>query len=190
MANNKGSKKKRNLLPVDEDKQGRYFGIFLLILLGMFIFLFLTNSPKETFISYSSFLKHIDNDSIVQVTIEGQTIKGSFKDEINGVKVFKTIIPLDDKDLLPLLKQHNVEITGEKVKDSYGSGYIWWIIIITAVMFIFWIFLMRGMQGGDPGKAMSFGRSKARLHKEINNKVKFTDVAGCEGGKAGPGRGC
>lgn len=183
MANNKGSKKRKNLLPVDEDKQGRYFGIFLLVLLGMFIFLFLTNSPKENPISYSKFLDKVSNDSIASVSVEGQTIKGTYKEEIDGTKVFKTIIPLDDKDLLPLLRLHNVDITGEKVKDSYGSGYIWWIIIISAVMFIFWLFLIRGMQGGDPGKAMSFGRSKARLHKEINHKVKFTDVAGCEEAK-------
>ena len=184
MAKKQTSKNKKNLLPGNDENQGRYFGIFLLILLGMFVFLFLTNPQKETKISYTAFINHVQNDSVVQVNIEGQSIKGTFKDEINGSKVFQTILPIDDPALLPLLKDHKVEIVGEKVKDGYGSGFVWWLIIIAGVMFLFWILMMRGMQGGDPGKAMSFGRSKARLHKDISNKVKFTDVAGCEEAKA------
>lgn len=182
MPKDKG-KNKRSLLPVDDDKQGKYFGIFLLILLATFIFLFFSGSPKDNLISYSAFLKHIQGDSVISVKIEGQMISGEYKDAINGEKKFKTILPLDDADLLPLLKSHNVEIVGEKIKDSYGGSTIWWIIIITVVMAVIWIFIMRGMQGGDPGKAMSFGKSKARLHKDMSNKKKFTDVAGCEEAK-------
>jgi cell division protease FtsH len=183
MSKNKGGKNKKTILPVEEEKQGRYFGIFLLILLGIFVFLFLNGAPKETVFSYSSFLNHIQNDSVSRVVIEGQNIKGFFKEPINGVRDFRTILPLDDMTLLPLLKDHHIDIVGERVKDAYGGGYFWWMIIISAVMFIFWIFIIRGMQGGDPGRAFSFGRSKARMHKEVNNKVVFNDVAGCEEAK-------
>ncbi len=183
MNKNKGLKNKNPMMPFADEKQGRYFGIFLLILLGMFAFLLLTNTPKEKPITYTDFLKHIQGDSVTDVKMEGQTISGNYKEAVDGSKRFITIIPLDNPELLPLLKKHNVVIEVEKLKDPYGSSFIWWIVIISVGFLIFWIFLIRGMQGGDPGKAMSFGRSKARLHKEINNKVKFTDVAGCEEAK-------
>ncbi len=182
MNKNKGVKK-NPMMPFPDEKQGRYFGIFLLILLGLFAFLLLTNSPKEKPITYTNFLNRVQNDSVASIKMEGQTVTGLYKEAIDESKHFITIIPIDDQDLLPLLKKHKVEIEIEKVKDPYGSSFIWWIVIISVGFLVFWIFLIRGMQGGDPGKAMSFGRSKARLHKEINNKVKFTDVAGCEEAK-------
>ena len=182
MAKGKNNRNKKGLLPGDDEKQGRYFGIFLLILLGIFVFLFLNSPPKDNSLTYSQFLNRITNDDISNVTIEGQSIKGLYKEEIDGKKDFITFLPLDDPTLLPLLKQKNVDITGVKVKDS-GSSYFWWILLISVGMLVFWIFIMRGIQGGDSGKAMSFGKSKARLHKEMNNKIKFSDVAGCEEAK-------
>jgi cell division protease FtsH len=183
MNKNKTTKNKNPMMPFPDEKQGRYFGIFLLILLGLFAFLLLTNTPKEKPLTYSDFLNRIQNDSIASVKMEGQTVTGVYKEAIDDSKHFVTTIPLDDPDLIPLLKKHKVDIEVEKMKDPYGSSFIWWIVIISIGFLAFWIFLIRGMQGGDPGKAMSFGRSKARLHKEINNKVKFTDVAGCEEAK-------
>ncbi len=183
MDKNKPGKNKNPMMPFSDEKQGRYFGVFLLILLALFAVLLLTNSPKEKPIKYTEFLNRIQNDSIASIKMEGQTVSGLYKEAIDDSKNFITIIPLDDSELLPLLKKHKVEIEVEKLKDPYGSSFIWWIVIISVGFLVFWIFLIRGMQGGDPGKAMSFGRSKARLHKEINNKVKFTDVAGCEEAK-------
>ncbi len=162
MANNR-LKNKKPVLPVDDDRQGRYFGIFLLILLSVILFLVFSNRPNLTVLTYTSFLKHLKADSLSSVVIQGQVVHGEFKEAIGGVKEFKTVLPLDDRELLPLLKTHNVEVTGKEVRES-GSGTIWWILGISAVMFIVWIFILRGMQGGDPGKAVSFGRSKARLN--------------------------
>jgi len=184
MAKGRNIKNKKGILPGDEEKQGRYIGIFLLVVLAIFIFLMLNSTQKDNSLSYSQFLDKVQKDDVSQVSIDGQSIKGEYKEPINGIKEFTTFlpIPLDDPSLLPLLKSNNVDITGVKMKDS-SSSYIWWLVIITVGMIVFWLFIMRGMQGGDPGKAMSFGKSKARLHKEMNNKVKFSDVAGCEEAK-------
>jgi len=183
MDKKKPGRNKNPMMPFSDEKQGRYFGIFLLILLALFAILLLTNSPREKPIKYTEFLNRIQEDKIASIKMEGQTVSGIYKQPVEDSKNFITIVPLDDIELLPLLKAHKVEIEVEKIKDPYGSSFIWWIVIISIGFLIFWIFLIRGMQGGDPGKAMSFGRSKARLHKEINNKVKFTDVAGCEEAK-------
>lgn len=175
--------KNKNLSPFGDEKQGQHFLAFMLIVLAMGAFLFFTSKPRDNIKSYSEFLNYVKNDSVKAVKIEGQVIQGEFKEAIDGNTRFVTIIPLEDNELLPLLKNHSVNIIGERVKDGYGSGLIWWIVIISAAFILFWIFLLRGMQGGDPGKAMSFGRSRARLHREMNNKVKFSDVAGCEEAK-------
>jgi cell division protease FtsH len=181
MADNSNPKKPAG--PLGDEKQGRYFGIFLVVLFGVFLFLFLTRSQGDNVISYTRFLDHIEKDSVAQVTIEGQAISGTFKEEIGGAKGFRTILPLDDATLLPMLKDHKVEILGEKVKDAYGGNLFWIMLIASAAFFIFWLFMMRGMQGGDPGRAMNFAKSKARLHRDTNSKIKFTDVAGCEEAK-------
>lgn len=167
--------------PFGDEKQGQYFGIFLLIILAMAGFLLFTSRPRDNIKSYSEFLNYVKNDSVKGVRIGGQVIQGEFKEAIDGYTRFVTIIPLEDSELLPLLKTHSVDIIGEKAKDGYGSIFMWlMIIILAAALPLLLIFMLRGMQGGDPGKAMSFGRSRARLHREINNKVKFSDVAGCE----------
>lgn len=174
--------KKDSLFQMTEDSS-RYVGILLVIIFAMFLFLIFTNKPKELLISYSRFLSYVANDSIAQVTIEGQTIRGFFKAEVGGTKYFKTYIPLEDKELLPLLKEHNVEIIGERIKDNFISNYIITTIITVVILGLLWFLMIRGMQGSDPSKAMSFARSRARLHRDMSDKVKFSDVAGCEEAK-------
>ena len=183
MAKSEKDKKSNDFLS-SGDNSAKYISILLLIVLAAFLFLMFTNKPKESLISYSKFLSYIENDSVMQIIIEGQSIKGVFKASIDGSKFFKTYLPMDDRELLPLLKQHNVEIIGEKLKDNFISNYIISTIITIVVLGLLWFLMIRGMQGSDPGKAMSFARSKARLYKDISNKIKFLDVAGCEEAKA------
>ena len=174
------NKKGNSNMPLGNENQGIYFLVFLLIVLGLFIFIafFYKTYPV---ISYNEFVDKIKKGSIAEVMIQGQVIEGYFKAPINGVQAFKTVIPLQDKDLLSTLFTNNVVIKGEPEKDS-GGGFIWWIMLISVGMFVLWFFLMRNGQGGDPGRAMAFGRSKARMHKEVG-KIKFDNVAGCKEAK-------
>ena len=179
---NQNFNKNKGKLPNGKDNQPLYFGIFLLIVLAVFAILFFF-TDRTTQVPYSEFLNQLESGDVSQVTVQGQVIKGSMAYQTDTAIAFQTIIPIEDPELLPRLLSNDVKVTGEVVRDS-GSGMIWWIVIIGVVFFIFWILMMRGMQGGGPGQgAMNFGKSKARLHKDIKTKVTFQDVAGCEEAK-------
>lgn len=180
---NQNNNENKNLPPMPEQNQGKAVGLFLIALLALLIFMYVSSKQKEPPVAYSGFLAEVTDNKVQEVTIEGQTIRGVYTAPVNGKKEFETILPIDDPAMMPLLKEHNVKIIGEKIKDNYGSSYIWSVVIVVGLMVVFWLFFLRGMQGGDSGKAMNFSRSKARLHKEVNNKVKFSDVAGCEEAK-------
>jgi cell division protease FtsH len=167
--------------PVDNQKQGLYFGIFLVIVLIVFAAVMFFVKPPPV-ISYSEFLENVENGYVGKVVIQGQVIEGDYTQSVRGYNSFKTVMPMNDTELLPLLKNENIVIEGEVVRDG-GGNIIWWIVIGTAIMFGLWFLLMRGGQGGDSGRAMSFGKSKARLHKDMKNKIKFIDVAGCDEAK-------
>jgi cell division protease FtsH len=161
-----------------------YVGLFLLIVLvATFVLLQLTSDQAEKPISYSSFLGQVTNGNVMKVYIEGQIIRGQFKEPLEGrYKSFVTILPLMDEELLPLLKQANVEIVGEKVKEQ-SVWSITWMVIGGLVLMVFLFFIFRGAQAGDSSKAFTFSKSRARLHRENTNKVRFSDVAGCEEAK-------
>ncbi|URA10054.1 ATP-dependent zinc metalloprotease FtsH [Thermospira aquatica] len=167
-----------------QSNQSMYVGIFLLIVLvSTFLLLQLTSGRMEKAISYSQFLGYVTNGYIMSVKIEGQIIRGDFKEQLEGRYTgFVTILPLMDNELLPLLKQSQVEIIGEKVKDQSGWS-LTWMTVGGLLLLAFIFFLMRGVQGGDSSKAFTFAKSRARLHRENTNKVRFTDVAGCEEAK-------
>ncbi|OHD57327.1 MAG: hypothetical protein A2Y33_07535 [Spirochaetes bacterium GWF1_51_8] len=174
--------KNRGQFPPNNRNQGMYFAIFLIIVLGVFLLIYLYMKPKPV-LTYNEFLKSIEGNAIARVVIQGQMINGEFKNpDATGAKEFKTVIPLDDPTLLPLLKTNHIAIIGEPIRDGSGD-FIWWIVIISVGMFLLWFLLMRGGQGGDPGRAMSFGKSRARLHRDMSGKITFADVAGCEEAK-------
>ncbi len=183
---NQNPNKKRKKLPIGDENQAKYFGIFLLIAVVAFSLLFLLAKPSGTTISYSSFLKHIGNGDVSEVVVEGQFVKGKYKSEINNSTDFETILPFEnDPELLPLLKAQNVSLVGSSVKNSQNSGFMWMMIIIGIALVLIFMMVMRGIQGGNPGQgAASFGKSRARLHKDMSKKVTFNDVAGCEEAKA------
>ena len=103
-------------------------------------------------------------------------------DEINGErldgKTFHTYSP-HDPDLVKFLRDKGIEISAKPIDDSpwYTTLLITWLPMIVLVGI--WIFFMRQMQAGG-GKAMSFGKSRARLMNENTKKVTFNDVAGIE----------
>jgi len=155
-------------------------GLWLVIFLVM-IFLFhlfnQTKSPQKE-ISYSQFRQDLDQGAIKSVILQGNRIKGTFLD---GSGAFRTLAPTDP-DLIPSLMKNRVDIqvTPEDDNPWYLTALISWLPMIFLIAIF--VFFMRQMQAGG-GKAMSFGKSRARLISEDQNKFTFADVAGIEEAK-------
>ncbi|MCF8054075.1 MAG: ATP-dependent zinc metalloprotease FtsH [Deltaproteobacteria bacterium] len=139
-----------------------------------------TKSKQENII-YSQFIDHVKSGNVVEVTMQGDAIEGKYRE---GKNTFKTYAPERDAGLVELLQKNGVRIAAKPVDDSpwYMTVLISWFPIILLIGV--WLFFMRQMQGGG-GKAMSFGKSKARLiDSSKGNKVTFADVAGIAEAKA------
>src|SRR6202167_1907521 len=155
--------------------------IALWLVLGlMFLLLFNIFSrqqPKEPEIIFSDFLNQVDKGQVAEATIQGNLIKG---DSTTGDH-FKTYAP-DDPDLVKTLRDKGVKIAAKP-----PEGDPWWMVALVQwfpvlVLAALWIFFMRQMQIGG-GKAMSFGKSRAKLLTENTHKVTFGDVAGIDEAK-------
>lgn len=150
--------------------------IWLFIILFLLFIFNIYYKPKKSYenVIFSDFVEAVQTDKITSVTIQGRNIIGVFKDG----KEFKSYAP-DDPDLMKLLRTHNVKIHA-KPDDEGGlwqNIFISWFPMILLIGV--WIFFMRQMQAGG-GKAMAFGKSKARLITGKENKVTFQDVAGID----------
>lgn len=153
-----------------------------LFIVGIFLSLYFAsenniNAKQE--ISYSDFLLAVEKDDVVQVTMQGNVIDGKYR---ASEKDFKVIAPKHD-ELIDELRAKNVSITVKEPEDQP-----WYLLLIInalpILLFIgIWIFFMRQMQIGA-GKGMSFGKSKAKLLTESQQKVTFADVAGIDEARA------
>lgn len=158
-----------------------YKNIFVWLLIGgLLIVLFnLLSIPKPVSeeIIFSDFLSKLESGAIEEVTIKENEISGHLKDG----KVFKTFA-MEYPDLVKELRAKNVKISVRPPAASpwYVNFFFSWGPII--FLALIWIFFMRQMQIGG-NKAMSFGKSKARLVSDKNVKVTFKDVAGIEEAK-------
>ncbi len=134
-------------------------------------------SPQETVI-FSDFIAYVDQGQISEVTVQGDNIIGKMK---NGKK-FKSFAP-NDPSLIPLLKSKGVRITAKPEEESpwFVTVLVSWFPMLLLIGV--WIFFMRQMQAGG-GKAMAFGKSRARLMTDKTKKVTFSDVAGIDEAKA------
>lgn len=139
--------------------------------------LFNQQKPGTKDINYTEMLSHLNNGEITEVTIQGDAITGKLA---NGT-VFKTYAPKDD-GLVGMFREKNVKITAKPLEENP-----WYMIFISwfpmLLLIGVWIFFMRQMQAGG-GKAMSFGKSRARLITDKSKKVTFADVAGVDEAKA------
>ncbi|NVM57239.1 MAG: ATP-dependent metallopeptidase FtsH/Yme1/Tma family protein, partial [Desulfobacterales bacterium] len=153
--------------------------LWLVISLLMILLFNLFNQSRvrDTEISYTKFIAQVEKGLIAGVVIQGQEITGT---EVSGVR-FKTFAP-QDGDLIKVLRGHGVTITAKPPAASpwYMSLLVSWLPMI--LLIAVWIFFMRQMQGGG-GKALSFGKSRARLLSDQSVKVTFEDVAGIDEAK-------
>ena len=153
--------------------------LWLVITLLMIMIYNLFNQPhlSETNLSYSDFLSMVEGDRVTEVVIQGQELLVRDADR----RAFKVYAP-QDKDLITLLRQKGVAINAKPPAESpwYMSLLVSWFPML--VLIGVWVFFMRQMQSGG-GKAMSFGKSRARLQSEGAPKVTFEDVAGIDEAK-------
>jgi cell division protease FtsH len=151
----------------------------MVILTVIFIWQALSiQKPKEKEIIFSKFIDSVDSGTVASVTIQGNEISGTLQDGT----AFKTYAP-EDPDLVKTLRDKGVQIAAKPAKDS---GF-WQSLLFNGLFILLligvWIFFMRQMQIGG-GKAMSFGKSRARVFlKDQGKKVTFKDVAGIEESK-------
>ena len=133
--------------------------------------------PSSDKVIFSDFIQEVESGNITEVTIQGNDILGKYADG----KEFQTFSP-QYPDLISKLRASGVKIAVEPVVDSpsWGTIFVSWFPMILLIGV--WIFFMRQMQSGG-GKAMSFGKSKARLLNESQHRVTFKDVAGIEEAK-------
>ena len=133
--------------------------------------------PREVEPTFSEFLDHAEAGEVRQVEIRGSEVRGEYT---NGEK-FKTVMPPEYPDLYKLLREKGVTI---EVKDASGPTWWAWGLNLLPILLLvgIWIFIMRQMQAGG-NKALSFGKSRARLVGSQQKKVSFKDVAGVDEAK-------
>ena len=155
----------------------------LIILAVLFFYKFLSaNRPDQVEISFSRFMEDVDQGQVGKVTITGSEITGEYKQlgPDGQPKRFTTYAP-DYNDLVKDLRKAGISIEARKPKEStYLVTILSWLPML--VLIGIWIFFMRQMQSGG-NKALSFGKSKARLSSSQAKKVTFKDVAGVEEAK-------
>jgi cell division protease FtsH len=129
-------------------------------------------------LTFTEFMTEISKDSVHDVTISGTDVTGTFKKDNTH---FRTTIPANYPDLYKSLQEKGVNTT---IKDTSGSTWMTWLANGLPMLLILglWIFIMRQMQSGG-NKALSFGKSRARLLSSQQKKVTFKDVAGVEEAK-------
>ena len=157
--------------------------LWLVIFVAIIALYQFINTPRATFmdISYSEFLTLVDDNKVNNIEFNENSIKGKLNDSTeNNLKDFKTVGPATD-ELIQRLETNKIKFSFEKKNESsFTQLLINWapLIILIALM----VFFMRQMQAGGT-KAMSFGKNKARMLTENQNKITFKDVAGVDEAK-------
>jgi cell division protease FtsH len=153
--------------------------LWLVISLMMILLFNLFNQPRlsQEKIIFSDFLTALERGEVKEVTIQGNDIYGRTADR----KEFKTFAP-SYPELIRVLREKDVKISAkpEEVSPWYMTMLISWFPMVLLIGF--WVFFMRQMQAGGT-KAMSFGKARAKLLTEKQQKVTFVDVAGIEESK-------
>jgi cell division protease FtsH len=159
--------------------------IVLLLALLYSVFQGGTTRTAGNTISYSDFVRAVDQRQVQDVRISGNTITGTFREPRNGVQKFATYAPSTppDEQLMPMLIKNVDRVDAGPAEEgvNLGSIFVSWLPVLVLVGV--YIFFLRQMQSGT-GRAMGFGKSKARLLTEKHGRVTFEDVAGIDEAKA------
>ncbi|MDO8288559.1 MAG: ATP-dependent zinc metalloprotease FtsH [Parvibaculum sp.] len=157
------------------------FALWVIIALLLVALYSLFQSPTQqtasSEINFSQLLSQVDSGTVKDVTIAGDTITGHYTDG----RPFRTYAPADPT-LVDRLYNKGVEISAKPTDTGFslvGALVSWFPMLLLIGV---WVFFMRQMQGGG-GKAMGFGKSKAKLLTERHGRVTFDDVAGIDEAK-------
>jgi len=168
--------------PVQGGRGNRFALVFFILVSGLFIAYFLkSDKPVAQEVPYSTFVMRLDRNEVDAVKIiDGNEIEGTFKSPNGDLVQFKTLIPYQDTELMPLLKQKGVRISGSV------SGFSPWMLFLEflpwLVGFVFIWLMFRNAQGAG-NKAFQFGKSRAKRYLEAGKRITFADVAGQEEAK-------
>ena len=149
-----------------------------IILLFMLLYSAVRNQQADKVsLSYSQLMGYVQEGRVIKVTLQGNHLTG----QTASGSIFETYMP-DDPELIKTLRENRIEIVVKPEEESrwYMTLLVSWFPMILLIGV--WIFFMRQMQAGG-GKAMSFGKSRARLLTESQQKVTFEDVAGIDEAK-------
>jgi len=153
------------------------------LLFGLFFWSIVAKQPpRDTEISFTRFVQAVEESKVAEVTIQGHNVRGRFRDEQgHPAEAFKTFAP-EYPDLVQMLREKGVDIEAKPEDNEpwYIVALVQWAPMLLLIGV--WVFFMRQMQVGS-GKAMSFGKSRAKLLTENQHKVTFSDVAGIEESK-------
>ena len=153
-----------------------FYLLIIIIAISIIDYYSSRTTPKQE-ISYTQFLKQVEDQKVERVTIVDNTIRGKLKDG----QEFATIAP-NDPTLINQLRDKGVDIKAEQPPQPP-----WWTTIFSSILPMLlligvWFFIMQQTQGGG-NRVMSFGKSRAKLHGEDKTKVTFGDVAGADEAK-------
>lgn len=155
--------------------------IVAVLIMTFMLVVFNFYKPTQTQLSYSDFLSFVESGKVTEVLIsDGKNISGVMQLSDGKYQSFVCVIPYDDSNLIDLLKNNGIKITGKT--SSYGimhyvSQFLPWIVFIV----IFLMFIRSN--NVQNGRGMDFGKSNARLYTPKDNKTTFDDVAGQEEAK-------
>ncbi|CAN5402571.1 ATP-dependent zinc metalloprotease FtsH [soil metagenome] len=155
----------------------------VLVVLAVLIWQFSTSlQNKENDIDFSVFMRHVENKEVRAVTMKGSEITGTLTGTSSPAnEKFRTHAPVSYDGLANRLDSMGVLIKAEPDAASPWTGMLlWWAPLL--LMVGFWIFIMRQMQSGG-NKALSFGKSRAKLSSSSQKKVTFKDVSGVDEAK-------
>ena len=137
------------------------------------------NKGKATVsLTFTEFVHAVESGEVKTVNVNGTDVTGTY---VADGSPLKTTLPLNFPDIYKTLKEKGVNVT---IAETSSGNLISILVNIVPfiLLFAFWIFMMRQMQGGS-NKALSFGKSRARLHSSQQKKVTFKDVAGVDEAK-------
>ncbi len=129
-------------------------------------------------VDYSKFINEVQSGNVSRVVMEGRTLRGVLTD---GTPI-TTYAPMDLWLVSDLLKNNvTLEARPEKEESVLMNIFVSWFPMLLLIGV--WIYFMRQMQGGGKGGAFSFGKSRAKVTSEDQNRITFADVAGCDEAK-------
>jgi cell division protease FtsH len=150
----------------------------VVVVVGIVVWNFSSNfQRKPVEVPFSEFVSWVDAGQVETVTITGSEITGTSK----GKEFFRSFVPLQYEGLANKLIEKRVTVNAkEPTASPWAALLLSWAPILLVIGF--WIFFMRQVQSGG-NKALSFGKSKAKLSSSAQKKVTFRDVAGADEAK-------